>query len=326
MNAPLDVAIDHLHCYRTAKPFFPLIQDGGYPISNWADAVVVCLKARARDDLDWSCAIETAQQIFSAGKWVLWELDFGFGEGDIDLSDQTTFYSCAVAIEEFLNRVWKEFSPGTFGLIVYRGNGDFSKRISNVGERFLEGKGVEDFPFQQELYAAELFAQYLHRLVSFLPEGLAPIAMINVSDSSSLAQAALIYSRRRFEHVHLAVSGTPLPIPGLCWRVGGSFAGWIGSVNPMTELASAPNRAVCIPQDRNCDALFLDKLENLLQYLLRSGKPFRLVCEERLSEEWDVLDQLILFPDQTSVQGERMLQGFIAAGGVMIDANTLSKS
>ncbi len=323
MNASLDIAIDHVHCYRNAEPFFPLLQDADHLTSDWAHAAVVSLRARPQDDLNWSCAIETAKQIIGLGKWVLWELDFGCGDADIDLSDQTAFYSYTVAIEEFINKIWKEFSSETFGLILYRGDGDFSKRILNVRQRFLEERGGEESPFQQELYAAELFAQYLHRLVSFLPEGLAPIAMINASSSSSLAQAALLYSRRRFEHVHLAVCGTPLPIPGLCWRNGGSFVGWIGTANPMTEPASVPNRAVCLPQDDNCDAEFLDKLESLLESLLRSRESFRLVCEERLTEEWNGLDELILFSDLTSPRGKRMVQGFITAGGAIIDAGTL---
>lgn len=317
MSAPLNIAIDHLHCYRNAEPFFPLIQDGDLPISDWAHAAVVCLRARPQDDLNWSTAIESAKRMTALGKWVLWELDFGFGEGNIDLSDQTAFYSYTVAVEEFVSKVWKEFSAETFGLIVYRGNGDFAKRVSNIKERYLEEKGAEDSPFHQELYAAEMFAQYLHRLVSFLPEGLASIALINACSHSSLAQAALIYSRRRFEHVHLALCGTPLPIPGLCWQNGGSSGGWIGSGNPILEPASVPSRGVCLPQDHYCDAQFLSQLDSLLESLLRSKEPFRLVCEERLTEEWNDLDELIVFSGQMSPQGKRMLQGFIAAGGAI---------
>ncbi|MGE0670766.1 MAG: hypothetical protein AB7O89_07525, partial [Parachlamydiales bacterium] len=171
--------------------------------------------------------------------------------------------------------------------------------------------------------ASEMVAHSLHRLVSFLPDGLAPLALIDARGSNCLAQAALMFSRRRFEHVHLAVWGSPLPVPGLCWQTGGSFSGWIGPNSPIAAPASVPNRALCLPQDDFCTLEFFGELDELLENLLQSGDPFRLVCEERLTEEWDGLDQLILFPGQTSPQGKRMVQGFIAAGGSIIDAGTL---
>ncbi|MGE3535551.1 MAG: hypothetical protein AB7H48_12045 [Parachlamydiales bacterium] len=323
MVEPLDIAIDHLHCYRNAVPFFPLVQDGNWPISDWAHAAVVFLQARPQDDLNWSSSLEMAREIVCSGKWVLWEIDFGFGSGSIDLNDQTAFYSYTVAIEEFVKKVWKEFSAATFGLVIYRGDADFSKRILNVADRFAE-EGVGDgSSCRLDLYAAEMFAQYLHRLVSFLPDGLAPLALIDARGSNCLAQAALMFSRRRFEHVHLAVWGSPLPVPGLCWQTGGSFSGWIGPNSPIAAPASVPNRALCLPQDDFCTLEFFGELDELLENLLQSGDPFRLVCEERLTEEWDGLDQLILFPGQTSPQGKRMVQGFIAAGGSIIDAGTL---
>lgn len=324
VNNPLDLNVDHLRCYHNGQPFFPLIQDKGAPVCDSSCAAVVCLKAQPQDDLDWSAAVESAQKLIEQGKWILWEFDFGLGEGTIDLRDQTAFYSYTVAIEEFSSKLWKEFSDKTFGVILYRGDSNWSERIIDVKDRHSEEEG-SGCSVALELYSAALLAQYLHRLVSFFPDAALPFVLIDLSGSASLARDALTFSKNRFEHLHFAIRGSQLPIPGLTWETGGSCSGWIGSgeIQPQMIAPPIPTRAVCLPQDRYCDEQFLNSLELLLAHLIESGRPFRLISEERLTEEWNDVDQLIYFPDQTSPQGKRMLKGFFAAGGEFIDADTI---
>ncbi len=326
VNAPLELTMDHLHCYRDGQIIFPLIQDEEGPISPWAHAVVVRLAARSQDDLNWTAALQKARQLIEQGKWILWEFDFGLGQGSIDLGDQTTFYSYTVAVEEFTSKLWKEFSGATLGVIIYRGDSRWSERICNVQARYAEEREGEGSPLDLDLYSASLIADYLHRLVSFFPDTVLPFALIDLDDcASSHARNALIFSKNRFEHIHFAIRGSSLPFSGLAWQHGSSLSGWIGLGERMPGAAPSevPKRGVCLPQERYCDGSLVSSLAFLLDHLIETGQPFRLIAEERLTEEWNDVDQLIYFPDQTSAQGKRMLKGFFVAGGEAIDADTL---
>lgn len=315
--------IDHLACYRNGQLCYPCIYEGSVPIPSWAQGCVICLKAQPEDEFDWKASIHLAEQLIEQGKWILWELDLGFNERLIDLSDQGLFYSHTIAIQEFSSQIWKNFSHHSLGLILYRGSGNFSSQVIHLQERFAEEKERNENLHSLEIYGASLFGEYLHRLISFLPDEVQPFACIDAAGVSSNVLAALMFSRRYFEYLHLAVCGSPLPIPGFCWKKGGSFAGWMGSERPPEQPRPIPSRALCLPPDAFCNDEVLNKLERVLSSLLDSGEPFRLICEERLTEEWNNLDQLIVCTDQLSPQGKRMLQGFVAAGGVVTDAGTI---
>ena len=60
-------------------------------------------------------------------------------------------------------------------------------------------------------------------------------------------------------------------------------------------------------QDEGIDACLME--------LERRGTPYRLIAEMYLTEEWDDLDDLIIFSPLLSKQGLRKVQGFVAAGG-----------
>lgn len=340
MTAPLELTLTPLHFYSKGTPFFPLIQDGDGSISSWSNAAIVRLSAKPEDDLDWSQPMESARRLTALGKWVVWEFDFGLGKRAVDLHDETTFYSYTIAIEEFLTHLWKEFSSETLGVILYRGSSCFNDWIVNLKEKFPEEKDAirkredlmhapdekgTEIPFCLELDSVELFSQYLHRLISFFPDSLPAFVLIDMSISSH-AKNALLFSRRRFPHIHIAVRGSNLPISGMRWETGGPFTGWIGTegpINPLLMLDKIPHQAVCLPYDQYWDTQFLSCLDSLLSHLIVSATPFRLICEEKLTEEWNGVDQLILFPDTLTSHGKRMVQGFCAAGGEVIDAATL---
>jgi hypothetical protein len=317
------IAIDHLGCRRDNERFYPFIYEGVQPVPIWADGVVLPLKAHPRDDLDWSHPVALAKQLAEQGKWIMWELDLGLADPLIDLTDPTTFYSHTIALQEFSSQIWKEYSQQTIGIILYRGPGNFFSRIKYTSERFLEDKERDESCTSLEIYSARLFGEYLHRLLSFLPEDAAPFALIDAEAIPSHALTALMLSRRYFEFLHLAIKGSSLPIPGFSWERGESQAGWIGSVNPPLQRDLIPSRAVCLPRENYCQPEFISKLESLLYALLNCKVPFRLICEEHLTEEWNDLEELILFLDRISSQGKRMLQGFIAAGGMVTDADTI---
>ena len=73
---------------------------------------------------------------------------------------------------------------------------------------------------------------------------------------------------------------------------------------------------ICFPSDVFCSGAILDRID---RYLAALKTPYRVVFESLLSEQWEGLDSLTVWPDGLSVQGKRKLMGFRAAGGTVLD-------
>lgn len=285
MNDPIFTA-DHHGFYRNGEPFFPLIQD---------NTVLLRLPAQLNDTLDWSTQIEQAHQIISSNKSLLWEIDLGLPDFQFTPDNSAAFFSFSLALEEFTSKVWPLFANHTFGAALYRGG------LPNFPLSHWETAFVDSSYSCYTLYSIQMLSEYLHRLISFLPDTILPFAFIDATTIASPAKAAQLFSKARFEHLHLALKGAKSPFPGLCWETGQPF------------LASSPPIAIYLPDDALIDPAFLQKLDNLLPHLT----DFRWIPEEKLTEQWDGLDLLLVDPDKISLQGKRKLLGFIAAGGAV---------
>lgn len=208
------------------------------------------LPAGLNSDLDWNINEESEN--------ILWELDFEFG----DPSDQAAFNSYILAMDQF-SKVWKKFADRSIGVVLYRGSLDIIRKI--------EGDEVE---------AAGIFGDLLHRLASFLPDEATPYCLFEHS-SFGRARTAQLLSKARFCHLHLTLEEN-------------------------TSL-----RGILLPSDEACTSEILEKLEKLMDKV----GPHRMIPETRLNEMWDGLDELYVIEEAISVQGQRHIKGFIAAGG-----------
>ncbi|MFN0065572.1 MAG: hypothetical protein ACKVOH_04980 [Chlamydiales bacterium] len=59
-----------------------------------------------------------------------------------------------------------------------------------------------------------------------------------------------------------------------------------------------------------------ERLQEGLDYL--EAYPFRCIAEEQLIYEWDGIEELVVIQEALSVQGQRKVNGYIAAGGQVI--------
>jgi hypothetical protein len=208
------------------------------------------LPAGLSSDLDWNLdAANEADEI-------LWELDFAF------IPDQAAFNSYILAIDQFV-KVWKGFADRSKGVILYRGSLDILKKIDD-----------------DEVNAANIFGDLLHRLASFLPDEAIPYCLVEHS-SFGKARTAQLLSKNRFCHLHLSLE----------------------------ENKAA--KGILLPSDEACTPTILEKLEILMEKV----GPHRMIPETRFNEMWDGLDEIYVIQEAVSVQGERHLKGFIAAGG-----------
>lgn len=179
---------------------------------------------------------------------VLCYLDFG----PLFLYDQAAFYSYTLAIEYFVKR-----AKNPKGVILYKG----SASILENAEK------------------ASVFAEFLHRLASFLPDEIKPYCLFEPAFTP--AKFAQLTSKDRFWHLHLSLEEKDHPL------------------------------GLLLPQDEYCTDEVLNALDEAME-----GEPnMRVVPEVRLNEMWHGLDELIVIENAVSPVGRRQLQGFLAAGG-----------
>lgn len=319
---PTPFTADHQGFYHYGEPFFPLIQERCFPAMEWSNTAVIRLPAQLKDDLDWSEQIKQAQGCLSSGKFILWELDLGLDHYSFDPDDTATFFSFSVALDEFSSTIWSQFYAHTFGIILYRGDFHLSTHfpLSQWEHTFQEW--AQEMKSDYSVYCFQNLADYLHRLVSFLPEAILVFAWIDVSFMASVAKMAQLVSKERFEHIHLILKGAHCPFSGITYEDGIIAQGWIGNV-PLTniEKRSISSLGILLPKDPFIDETTLAQLDQVIQVLNRANTPFRFIPEEKLTEQWDGLDKLIIPAQTISPQGRRKLLGFIAAGGTIATMN-----
>jgi hypothetical protein len=179
---------------------------------------------------------------------VLWHLDFG----SLFLYDQAAFYSYALAIEQFVKRVKKPK-----GVILYEGSAAVLENLEK----------------------ANVFAEFLHRLASFLPDEIKPYCLFE--QAFTPGKFAQLTSKDRFWHLHLSLEEKDHPL------------------------------GLLLPQDEYCTEEVIQELDDILT----KEQEVRIVPEVRLNEMWQELDELIVIQEAVSPIGKRHIQGFLAAGG-----------
>jgi hypothetical protein len=312
---------DHHGFYRNGDPFFPLIQEQTFPLMDWSNAVLLRLPAQLNDDLDWSKEREFAAQIASSGKSIFWEMDLGLSPFQFTPENSAAFFSFSLALEEFTAKIWPEFQKQTFGVALYRGGAPSPKNfpLTSWESGFLdwssEFKTVDLESSFYDLYCMQMLGEYLHRLISFLPETVLPFALFDVSLIRSPGKIAQLFSKNRFEHVQLALKGAKCPFAGICWGEGQNAQGILSEVQSIKESISEPSLGLYFPKDPHIDRLFIQQLDSLISQFNEKQIPFRIISEEKLTEEWDGIDHLIVPSQAISGQGRRKLLGFIATGG-----------
>jgi hypothetical protein len=135
---------------------------------------------------------------------------------------------------------------------------------------------------EDDAQAANIFGDLLHRLASFLPDVATPYCLFEHS-SYGKARTAQLLSKVRFCHIQLSLE------------------------------ENKSTKGILLPSDEACTPEVLAKLEALMDKI----GLHRMIPETRLNEMWDGLDEIYVIEEAVSVQGERHLKGFIAAGGII---------
>ncbi len=318
--------------YLEEEPYLPLIKDRGMPFHKGEGfhASVISLDCRSSSELVWSSETDQAREVVENGGMIVWEFDFGMGSEKISFTDPTLFLSYTLAIEQFVKTVWQEFAQKTLGAIFFRGDLYFFHRIGwceqkqkNFSDWHTDIYGCEKDFDQAEVHVLQLFSmtllsEYLHRLLSYLPDSLQVFCLFDATGHTSFSRQAQLFSKERFSHFQLGVQGGLLPIIGLQWQKGECFSGYIGDEPPKDFPFINPSVALCLPGDEALDSNGLEELERVFATLYQMKVPYRIIPEALLTEEWDELESIISLSSMLSGQGRRKLQGFCAAGGEVV--------
>lgn len=221
--------------------------------------------------------VETPEEFF---------LELGLNAPYFPLEDELHFQSLGLGLSHFGKEVWpKHMVRG----VIYQGSADFNrhfswteKQLANF-EEWQSTKAPHDLAHLQRLFTAEAFIAYFQMLAHKLPDEMELVIRLDASNTGSLAQTLHLLSPERFEHFRLE---------------------W--------DAPKASALGVCFPPDSLCSSEILKHIDEIL-----AQGSVKAVYEPLLTEQWDGLDELIVFPEALSPQGRRKLAGFEAAGGVV---------
>jgi len=194
---------------------------------------------------------------------------------------------------------------------------EFSLKVNAVGRHILR------------LFCADAAASYLDLLIINIPDTLQPFLLLDATLLDSPGQCAQLVSKERFDRWHYVIKGSALQPSDLAWEgsagVGTSFSpyGYLGH-KPRDKPLGTPLSekkvvlGVCLPSESMIQPSQYAGLDEVLKSLILRKIPFRIIPETFLITDWDGLDQIIVLAQGLSFQGKRKLQGFCAAGGVVV--------
>lgn len=268
-----------------AKHLIPLIYDGMGEASAGFNARRIVLDGSERSLLNWSAEVETAQRCIRDGLMILWDLDLHLQEGLLD--DDSRFLTLQLAVSHFVDTVWPSFHESSLGVCLYRGV--FTEQVID----------------------------YVKLLAALLPEEALCFVFLDTTPIHDLGEYFRLLSLEKFGHLKVALKGPfaeryPYALPALAWDHHASPLGVCAS-EPLAPLAQTRiTYGICLPEKRD-DALVAGAVRAL-------GKtPFRVIPEPLLTQEWDGIEKLIVFPALMDERGWRKIRGFEAASGEVIN-------
>ena len=334
---------DAPYCFVKKKRFYPKIYIGSNSIPDGYNAVMIELDGRVKSNLDWEESLAYAETLVEKGYKILWFLNLGlFSELSFNLYTHTQLQTLSLSIEHFIDKVWKKYHLNSLGLCLYKGEMDFSSsfkwdelQLANFQSWLKEGfetpdlieKSVVSFEaFSQynvsiellQLYACDVAIDFLDMLIQPICEEIECFAMVDCSKISNCLLQARLLSSERCDRLHFIVKNSSVPPQGLAWDGEITPYGYCGAGNESTFKEEKPSIGICIPEVSMINSKFYIGLESAIAFLIEKKKDFRVVSEANLTVEWDGLDILIVNRSGLSPYGFRKLQGFCAAGGLVV--------
>lgn len=264
---------------------------------------MITLSCRPSDVLDWDV------QTFPKEGPILWRFDLGLEDLFFPIDDEMHFESLSLALTKFTQEIWPIYQERTLGAILYRGSADFSSFFSWTEKQMrnwdLWKTDRNEFKEShlRRLFCANAFAHYFQMLAHRLPDEISLFILLDASGIGSLAERHHLLSRERFEHFQVATKGLDYT-NGLLWED--------EKIVNQVEKATV---ALCLPDESMCRGDVLSRLDARMKQI---EKPFRVISEAFLTEDWEGVDVLHILEGTLTTQGVRKIKGFQAAGGMIV--------
>lgn len=289
---------DHRHIYLNKEIFYP-IAHREKDVAEKTNTIILELDGKNTSLLQWEKHLDTAKKYIEKGYYILWEIDLGLCEKRFPIEDEMYFQSLKRALDYFTQTVWSQFYSYTFGVSLYRGK---------IPQFFHQ----ENNP--SSLFQMNLLSEYLHLLAPCLPDEVIMMAFLDLSEIHSKSELIHLTSKDLFEFFLLAVKGEELS-----YSVGLENTSWMGAIDLKGGCFSEKkevNVGVYFPTDP-----IYKELDELFTSLDQHNISYRILFERYATEQWDEIDYMIFPKGKLSGQGNRMLQGFCAAGGIPVSIN-----
>ena len=262
------------------------------------DEKKIYLDGKMSSELDWKKAISVADSFLvnkKKGQKLLWVLDLGLFKGlTLPLEDKMQFMAFKLSIKHFMESIWSCYKNDSIGVCLYEG--DFSFR---EGEFKGEGEATFTHSFLEKLYLRDQALYYLSLLKDYFPAEIELFLSIDMGSQNlrefSLLEEVLFFSKDKFTGYSL-----------------------LQEREEETLEDKHSNFGVCLPGKPLLQWPDFCELEKALAECKKEGKKIRVIPEEQIITDWDGLDYLLCDPAGLTEEGKRMLQGFAAAGGVVV--------
>lgn len=239
--------------------------------------ITISLNGKMASRLDWKAEIEEAKKAIENGYKLLFDLDLGlFDELTLSLHHEAQFQALSLSMEHLLETFITPFEEHIDGVILFRGKIPFHLGSSSTSDPILDRDKAYDF---------------LQLLADYLPEMITVHALIDAQD----IQDPLLFYR--------------LTAKDCCGRIS------LITKNEPYPQESMPKTALLLPRCSITDIGAYQGLNEALLELISNKTPFKVISEDFLAVEWAEIDTLIVQTAGLSIEGKRMIQGFIAAGG-----------
>lgn len=315
------------------------------------DAVKIAIEGGIAHDLSWTQAHQIAEARIKQGLRIFWEIDLGlFANLKRSLDNKSQFLSLSLSLEHFRDTLWKKFKSDSIGLNLYRGSADFSRNfiwddvqranlqdwlatVFNIGQ-FCDETGISIAFFKEanehlltqsaagkyllSLFCRNAAGEYLGLLRGCLPDTMTCFVLLDNDGIHDPYQMAQLCNKECFQHFCIGMTGKGNLGGELGWKDSILKAGSISRELLTCMPLSSACVGVCLPLVVRCFPSDREKLGKVIGMLQEKKMAFRIISEAFLTTEWDGLDYLIVQSDALSAQGRRKLQGFCAAGGVVV--------
>ncbi len=274
------------HILKNLSVFDRITNDEQVPEGYTAATLV--LDARPESSLNWKLEFEQAECLIAKGYKICFELNLGlFRPESKPLTHQGQFQTYVLALDEFRARFLAPFSEHTEAVILYR-----SMEASSAMQ-----------------------PDYLELLRQELPDDIISLILIDATHLQDPYSFSMRFNLDRFSLFTLAICNAPLLLSCATWKQGQSLLGYIGrdikSYKPHQDVQAG----LIIPRS-SVDA---ESIKPLLNQLIQSNKPFKVISEDLLPVEWEGLDELYIKQDLLAPTTLRTIAGFQAAGGTVLN-------